>query len=188
MKRIIIFLLLFHVFVLCGKDILMVVAPDNFRDEEYKIPYDSFIKNNFTVDIASTTIDTIKGMLGMKIKPDLLLKNVKPDEYKALVLVGGIGTMKLRHNKYLIDIIKCFKADTNKLIGAICLSPIHLIDAGIMDSMDIAMFVTKTVKQTAKKHGINLHNKGLICYKKIVTAAGPKWASEYAESLIIRLK
>ncbi len=146
MKKLFFLLFLFIVTLgLWADSILMIVAPGNFRDEEFKIPYKIFKEDSFDVVVASTSTDTVKGMLGYKLKPDILIDSVNVDDYTALVIVGGVGTLKLRGNKTLYKIIRDFRNDTTKVLSAICLSPIHLIESGVVDSMTIASFVIPDV-------------------------------------------
>ena len=41
--------------------------------------------------MVSTSKEEARGMLGAKVKPDLLLSELKVDEYAAIVFVGGDG-------------------------------------------------------------------------------------------------
>ena len=41
--------------------------------------------------LVSTTKEEARGMLGTKVKPNLLLSELKVDEYAAVVFVGGDG-------------------------------------------------------------------------------------------------
>jgi protease I len=72
-----------------GIHVLMVVAPQNFRDEELLHPKAVFEREGAVVDVASTTADVARGMLGAEVKPDLVLSAVDPHRYAAIVLVGG---------------------------------------------------------------------------------------------------
>ncbi len=185
MKRMLFIILLVFIAVsLWSDNILMIVAPGNFRDEEFKTPYRIFRDDSFNVVVASTTTDTVKGMLGYKLKPDILIDSVKVKDYAALVIVGGVGTLKLRGNKTLYKIIRDFRNDTTKVLSAICLSPIHLIESGVVDSMMIASFVIPDVLREAKKHNVIVKNKGVLVHERLITAAGPKWAEEFAKKIV----
>ncbi|HPO91625.1 MAG TPA: DJ-1/PfpI family protein, partial [Victivallales bacterium] len=70
---------------------LMIIAENNFRDEELLIPKKILEENNIKVIISSTTIQTVTGMLKAKIKPDILLNDVNASDYDAIIFVGGIG-------------------------------------------------------------------------------------------------
>ena len=58
--------------------ILMVIAPRNFRDEEFLQPKAVFEKNGFSVTVASKEVKEASGMLGAKAKVDLCLLYTSP--------------------------------------------------------------------------------------------------------------
>jgi len=41
--------------------------------------------------MVSTSKEEARGMLGAKVKPDLLLSELKVEDYAAVVFVGGVG-------------------------------------------------------------------------------------------------
>ena len=76
---------------LSGKNIVMVVAPDNFRDEELLEPKGVFEDYGANVVVASKGVNTAKGMLGAIVDIDVDLADVSVDECDAVVFVGGSG-------------------------------------------------------------------------------------------------
>ena len=63
---------------LSGKKVLMIIAHQDFRDEEFKEPYSLFTDEGASVVIASTDTGEAQGMLGMKVKPDILVMHPGP--------------------------------------------------------------------------------------------------------------
>jgi hypothetical protein len=57
-----------------GKNILMIIARQDFRDEEYKEPRQIFEARGATITVASSSLEIAKGALGAQVKPDLLLE------------------------------------------------------------------------------------------------------------------
>jgi putative intracellular protease/amidase len=72
-----------------GRRVLMVIAPSDFRDEELLQPKARFEAEGAVVELASTTVDVARGMLGAEVTPDLELSAVDPHQYAAIALVGG---------------------------------------------------------------------------------------------------
>ena len=70
----------------------MVIAEQQFRDEEYQVPKDILTAAGIEVVTASTTTEEAVGKLGLKVRPDLLVSDIKPDDYGVLVFVGGGGS------------------------------------------------------------------------------------------------
>ena len=74
------------------KKALMIIAHRDFRDEEFLEPKAILEKNGFHVDVASSSTDMARGMLGMSYKPNLLLKDVQVEDYSMVIFIGGAGS------------------------------------------------------------------------------------------------
>ena len=72
--------------------LLVVVAPERFRDEELLEPLSAFRKAGVSWDIASTRSGTCAGMLGGRCEATLDLARVKAGGYDGIVLIGGTGS------------------------------------------------------------------------------------------------
>jgi len=73
----------------------MMIAAKDFRDEELLKPKEVLEAQGVKVVLVSTTRDETRGMLGTKVKPDLLLSELKVDDYAAVVFVGGDGRKRV---------------------------------------------------------------------------------------------
>ena len=80
---------------LTGKKVVMIIAEKNFRDEELLEPKKILEEEGASVTVASTTLRTATGMFGAKATPDILLSELKMDEYDAIIFVGGAGAESL---------------------------------------------------------------------------------------------
>ncbi len=113
-----------------SKKVLMIIAPKNFRDEEFIEPKNILEKANVEVKVASTIKGKAKGMLGVNVDVETTVDEVNPAEYDAVVVVGGSGSQTyLWDNKKVQEIVK--KAESlGKVVAAICISPVVLARAG----------------------------------------------------------
>lgn len=172
---------------LAGKKILMVIAPQNFRDEEFKEPHSLFLSEGANVVVASTDTNEAKGMLGMKVKPDKLIEDVTALDFDAIVLIGGSGSTILWDNEKLHELLRS-AYENKKIIGAICLSPVTLVKAGILKGKSATCYETPDVVQIFKENEVELTKKTVEVTEKIVTANGPPAAKDYAEKIVELLK
>ena len=69
---------------LAGKSILMVIAPDRFRDEELFTPREYFLSRGAKVEVASSASGEVRGMLGRTYRPEKKLSRVNVDDYDAV--------------------------------------------------------------------------------------------------------
>ncbi|MDD4028952.1 MAG: DJ-1/PfpI family protein [Caldisericia bacterium] len=163
------------------KKILMIVASKNFRDEEYQYPRDVFEKAGYKVTVASTTKKPIAGMLSMKIKADILLEEVDPSSFDAVVFVGGIGSTEYWNHPKAHEI--ALEMNQNKkVVAAICLAPLTLGKCGIMKG------IKGTIYESAKKEfletGAIYKDQGVVVHDHIITANGPTAAKKFGQAIV----
>jgi len=164
-----------------AKSVLMVIAPKNFRDEEFQEPYDLFSSSGIEVTVASTDTNPAQGMLGVVVKPDITLEQVDPHDYDALIVVGGSGCMDLWDNTTLHAIVQTFNS-SKKTIAAICLAPVVLGRAGIL--RDIKATVYPTAKDELGVCGAHLADSDVVVSGNIITCSGPQAAKDFATAIL----
>lgn len=179
------FLMLFSGSLFCEDKIVMVIANRGFRDEELFKPLESFKKEGFSVVIASNSLSEARGMLGGRIYPDILTEEIEVEDYVAIVLVGGIGAKVFWDSSRLLDQIR--KANSqDKIIGAICLAPVTLAKAGILEERRATVWPSEA--NTLKKYKAKYEKTGVIVDGNIVTASSPEYASKFGEEILKLIK
>ncbi|MCW1360601.1 DJ-1 family glyoxalase III [Campylobacter sp. CCS1377] len=112
----------------------------------------------------------VKGANGIVIKADCSLEAIEAKELDAIALAGGFeGMNNLKNNSQILNIIKKLHAD-EKIVAAICASPIVLNTAGVLEGN----FTCYPGCEAGLK-GTRL-NKAVVVNKNIITAAGPATA------------
>jgi len=169
------------------KRILFIIAPSNFRDEELNEPKTILEDAEFVCDIASTITDPVKGMLGMLVKPDMLVDNVVVDNYSAVVIVGGSGSPALSKNETVVAIVREASAK-NKVIGAICFGALTAARSGTLKGKNGTGWKHQDTLQAFKENGATYVDEGVVVDGKIVTAQGPSVAKEFGKKILEVLK
>lgn len=168
--------------------ILVVIPPDQFRDEELTEPVAAFQKEGILFSIASTRKGICKGMLGAQATATLTLEEVDPGEYDGMVIVGGSGSpVHLWNDRMLITLVRYFHSH-RKLLAAICLSPVVLAHAGILKGKTAACYVSPASQREMLKEGATLSQKPVVVDGAVITANGPAAAKEFAGAIIRHLK
>ncbi len=165
--------------------ILMIIAHNNFRDEEYFVPKKIFTEKWYKVITASSSLKYAKGMLGGKVKPDILINDVKVKEYCAIVFVGGSGSTEYWNSKIAHKIAREAVAQ-KKVLGAICLAPGTLAIAGVLKNRKATVYVS--AKRVLKEKGAIYIDKNVVVDDLIVTANGPSAAKKFAKKILKLLK
>jgi protease I len=166
-----------------GKKVLFIISHRNFRDEELKISKNMFEKLGAISTIASSDTTMAKGMLEMKIKPDIILDSINPLEFDALVFIGGGGVREYWDNKYLHEIIN-LAFNKKKVIGAICLAPIVLARAGILTNAKATVWENKETKKIFQDERVTLTGKDVETVGNVVTANDPGASKPFAEEIV----
>ena len=163
-----------------SKRIAMIVAHNAFRDEEFQVPYQQFISKGANVTVASSKLGELTGMLGLKIKPDVLVSDLKPEKIDALVIVGGVGAREYWHDRRVHQLAREV-LKLNKIVAAICISPVTLAYAGILKGKKATVWLSernRIIAEGAIYTGRTVQVDGLI-----VTGNGPAAAAEFADAI-----
>lgn len=162
------------------KKIVMVIAAGDFRDEEYFEPKAVFENNNISVRTASTVLDVVSGVKGGGVKPDLLLKDVKPADFDAIVFVGGAGAQQYWDDPLAHRLAKDFYA-AGKVTAAICIGPVILARAGLLRNKKATVWKDESAQLSA--HASQYTGKDVEIDGLLITAAGPFAAKEFGEKV-----
>lgn len=162
------------------KNILFVIAPEFFRDEELLEPKKILEQEGHRIQIASVHKGICTGKLGTKVNSDLSLEEVNPHNFDAIVFVGGSGALDFIHNHDALDLINDFYG-LEKVIGAICVAPRILAEAGILNGKKATAFSTQ--EEPLKALGAIWTGKDIEKDENIITANGPDSATEFGIAL-----
>lgn len=165
------------------KNVLMIIAPKKFADTELTEPKKIFEENGLKVTIASSTTNEVKGMGDTIVKPQVLLKDVDVSDWDMIVFIGGPGTTEYFNDKSAHKIaIEAVKQ--NKVLGAICLAPCILANAGVLKGKNAAVWPGEDEIKLFNKMKVGCSEKNVETDGKIVTASGPDYAKEFADTLL----
>jgi len=164
--------------------VLMVIAPADFRDEELLEPKALFEAGGAAVEVASTTTDVARGMLGAEVTPDLALSEVDPHRYVAIAIAGGTGAPTHLWGDAALHALLRTARDRGTPIGAICLSPAVLARAGLLRGVRATVYGDEAARRELERGGA-IHVGGhVVSDQGIVTAAGPRDAGAFARALL----
>jgi len=169
------------------KNILMIVPPKDFREEELFVPKGIFEDNGYKVEIASskTPAGRVKGLAGAQARVDLLLSDVMVDRYDAVVLVGGPGAKVFWQDVQVLLIVQEAKTK-HRVVGAISQAPVTLANAGLLKGKKATVLKSEVSKIRMK--GAQYVPVEVVADDNIVTASGPFEAEEFADKILEELE
>ncbi len=165
---------------LAGKRVVMIIAPEDFRDEELIEPQGVLYDRGAEVKVASASLEIAKGMLGAQVKPDLLVSDIKVEDWDAIILVGGGGSSIYWDDPFVHSMLN-EAVKQNKIVGAICIAPVTLANAGILTGKKATVYSSETQKLVDK--GAKCTGKEVQIDGKIITASGPPAAKAFGDAI-----
>jgi protease I len=174
---------------LSGKKVLMLVAFRDFRDQEYFVPRKIFEDSKIEVKTASSKKGRAIGADGGDVEVDFLISEVSVDEFDAIVFVGGPGALEHLDNENSYKLAK-EAVEKGKVLGAICISPVILAKAGVLNGKKATVWTdfTKSQAKILKENGAIFEEKDVVVDGKIVTGNGPQAAEKFAKEIVNLLK
>jgi len=166
-----------------GKNVLYVIAQQDFRDEELEIPEKILKKEGARVVVASITTNEARGMLGMRVKPDMTVRAAAADNFDAVVIAGGSGSVKLSDYPEVLSVVRRF-FEKGKIIAAICLAPFILAKAGILHGVTVTVSAADFAISELGRTGAIYSDKHVVVDGKIITADGPSASKEFGEEIV----
>jgi len=166
---------------LSGKKVLMVIAKNKFRDEEYLEPRKALEDAGAVITVASSSLNTSEGMLGLKVKPDMLVGNVKEEDFDGVVFIGGGGAAEYFDNPVAHSLARSF-FEHGKITSAICIAPATLANAGVLTGKKATSFPSS--EAALRTHGAIFMKQDVVADGTIVTAVGPQAAKKFGQELL----
>lgn len=152
------------------KKAVLIVGRENFRDEELFETMRILNETGVKTTIASTILGTVRGMLGNLAESTILVKDVVVDDYDAIIFIGGAGAMEYFESRVAWKIAR-EAVQKKKIVGAICIAPVILANAGLLKGVRVTGFPTeqnRLVSAGALYTGVPVERDGLI-----ITGDGP---------------
>lgn len=169
-----------------GKNIVMVIASKNFRDEEYFVPYERFQKEGANVATASSVKGEVIGIEGGEARATMSLKEVDSKYFDAVVFIGGEGAREYFDNEDAHRLVQEFNA-RRKIVAAICIAPVILAKSGILKIKKATVWSSLANKSGLKEFesaGCTFVDEGVVVDGNIITADGPAKSEEFAKAIV----
>ena len=169
-----------------GKRVLMVIAPENFRDEELLHTKDELERAGVNTTIASSKTGEAKGKLGARVNVTLKLDQVNVGDYDAVIFVGGPGSEVYFNDRQALSIAGgAFKK--GKVTCAICIAPVILANAGVLKGKRATVWNGEYIEKIESK-GATYTGKPVEVDGNVITANGPAAAREFGRTIAKAIK
>lgn len=166
------------------KKIIMIVPERLFHETTFEWLNDIFIREGAKVIIASSTLSGAYSAGGLKVKPDILIKDIAVDDLDALVFVGGAGCLQYVSDHVALKVAKEV-VHQGRILGAIDQAPRILAEAGLLEGKNVTC--PSSVSNYLKEKGAVVTDQDVERDGNIVTAIGPSTAKQFGEAIVSAL-
>lgn len=160
---------------------VVIISTHNFEDTELIYPYYRLKEAGANVKIASLEKGTIRGKHGIEVPAELAIKELKPENYDAVIIPGGWSPDRLRTHKEVLDFVSQMNTK-RKLIAAICHGPHVLISAEVVRGRKLT--AVRPLWDDLKNAGAIVQDKAVVRDKNIVTSRFPPDLPAFCKEII----
>jgi len=165
---------------------VLFIVGDEFEDIELLYPFYRVIEEGFQPVIAGKEAGIkIVGKHGYSVIADISFKDVKVEDYLALVIPGGRGPEKIRILPEVKELTRKF-FEMKKPIAAICHGPQVLISAGVVKGKKITSVAS--IKDDIIAAGGEYIDAPVVEDENLISSRHPGDLPFFAQSLIKALK
>jgi protease I len=161
-------------------DVVMVIAPSVFRDEEYAEPKRVLESRGAKVVTASVAPGECIGKLGLRAHAEISVAGAAERDWDAVVFVGGAGAAVFFDDGAAQQLAKR-AAEGTGVLSAICIAPSTLAHAGLLAGVRATAFPSQEDDLVA--HGALWTGESVTTDGRIVTGNGPEAAYEFGETI-----
>ena len=159
---------------------LLIIAKKGFRDEELFDTKDALEEEGIETVITSSEVGSCEGVLGGDAEAELAIREVEPSDYDAVLFIGGGGAAVYFNDPIAHEIAKKASLE-NKVLGAICITPSILANAGLLKGKRVTSYPSE--KDNLESKGAIFESDDVVIDERLVTANGPKAARLFGEAV-----
>lgn len=169
----------------------IIISGNLVQDHEFIYPYYRLLEEEYEIDVCILEGKPVTGILGTAIPPNKeqkikKIEDVKVEDYKILVIPGGVKAMeKVRQNKKIIQFISDFDKE-NKIIACICSGAQLLISAKVVKGRKISGYYSMADDIT--NAGAIYTDLPAVIDNNIITTAHYKDMGPWMKAVIEKLK
>lgn len=170
------------------KKAVIIIASENFRDEEYFITKEVLEKGGVHVETACDKSKAV-GKYGGEANADILINDLDASDFDAVIFAGGHGAVELLNNELTYSIINKAKG-ANKILAAICIAPTILAEAGALKGKKATVWSTPldwSAVNILKENGAEYERQEIVIDGNIITGENAEFAEEFGQAILDRL-
>ena len=162
---------------------VLILAEDNFRDEELFYPLYRLREEGFKLVVAARQKE-VKGKFGIPVKADKEISECRPEDFDAVIIPGGYAPDKLRTYDEVLHIVRKMDA-SGKVVAAICHAGWVIASAGIIKDKQVTSY--QAIKDDMTNAGGKWSDKEVVVDGNLVTSRKPEDLPAFCREIIRKL-
>lgn len=168
-----------------GREVLFVVG-EEFEDIELLYPYYRLIEEGFVPVISWKEPNAkVTGKHGYSVVSEISFRDVRPEDYLALVIPGGRGPERIRNSEELKHLTRRF-FELRKPVAAICHGPQVLISANVLRGRRLTAY--QSIKDDVMAAGGIYFDEPVIVDENLISSRHPGDLPQFTSTLLKNLK
>ncbi len=160
---------------------LIIIAPQGYQDVELDGTMKGLKNAGFEMTIASTEPGMCTGKFGGKQEAVIAMRDVVVQDFDRFAFIGGPGAAALAENPDALALAKNIAA-SGKVLGAICIAPMILAAAGVLDGKKATVWDSSGEQiRFLESQGAIYTGEEVTVDGVIVTGNGPGSAVEFGK-------
>lgn len=145
--------------------------------------------SNGKIEIVTCSFNKeIRSTFDIALKVDILINQVKIDEYDALAIPGGFGGYGFYEDAYNDKFLKLIREfnDSGKLIASICVGALPIGKSGVLKGRKGTTYhlMNKRRQIQLEEFGVKIVNESVVIDENVITSWCPSTAIEVALKLL----
>jgi protease I len=162
---------------------LVIIAQKGYQDVELKGTRDGLLAAQYTVTLASTAVGPCVGKYNGTETAEVALKDADVAGYDKVAFIGGPGAFALKDDSDALRIAR-EAIQNGKVLGAICIAPTILAEAGVLNGKRATVAnADGSPQKLLEEKGATYTGDPVTVDGRIVTANGPDAAEEFGKTL-----
>ena len=164
---------------------VLILAADMYEDMELWYPKIRLKEAGFQTVVAAKEKKTYHGKKGYPVEADLILEEVRPEDYAAVIVPGGYAPDIMRRYDRLLQIVAAFQ-QAGKPIAAICHAPWVLISAGVVRGRKMTCFFA--IKDDVMNAGAEYLDREVVVDGNLITSRSPDDLPAFCKAILKALE
>jgi protease I len=166
--------------------VAFVVGAD-FEDSEFRVPYDRLKGEGHELTIVGVKKgEELRGKKGKeKIRVEASGKDVKADDFDAVVVPGGYGPDHLRVDREVVNFVRNVGV-AGKPVAAVCHGPSLLIEADLVEGKHVTSW--PSIHTDLVNAGAHWADEQVVEDGNLITSRNPGDLEAFSGAIVARLK